>query len=157
MNKQQALESLQSAKTAHIQWRARAQALVAGVSVAQEQVPVIYTECKFGKWYYGAGQSLNFLESFRAVEDPHEQLHNVYMKIFNILFGEDHRSFLSSLFTSKRKHDAVKLAEAQKLLDHLVAISRTLLEAIELLEKDITALPDEAQDGKPALRAVTVK
>lgn len=143
MNKQQSLEAIHIAKAAHIQWRARAQALVAGVPVAQEQVPLIHTDCKFGKWYYGPGQSLNFLSSFRAVEEPHEQLHNVYLKIFNVLFGEDHRSFLSTLFGSKRKHEAAKRAEAEKYLEHLVGISRTLLEAIELLEDDVKRLPED--------------
>jgi hypothetical protein len=143
MTKQQAIEQIQAAKAAHIQWRARAQALVAGVPVAQEQIPVIHTDCKFGKWYYGSGQALNFLPSFIAVDETHEQLHGVYLKIFNLLFGEDHRSFLSTIFGSKRKHAAAKHAEAEKHLEHLIGISRTLLESIELLEKDVKGLPED--------------
>jgi hypothetical protein len=142
MDKRQALEEIHAAKTAHIQWRARAQALVAGIPVNQEQIPVIHTDCKFGKWYYGPGQALNFLPSYRAVEEPHEQLHSVYMKIFTLLFGEDHRSVLSSVFGSKRKREAEKHEQAEKHLAHLVGISHTLLETVEMLEHDVQRLPE---------------
>lgn len=143
MNKAEALNMLHAARAAHVQWRARAQALAAGLPVEKEQVPVLHTDCKFGKWYYGPGQALSFLESFRAVEEPHEQLHAIYMRMFGALFGETNKSVFSKLFGSQRKQDAKRLAEAQEEVKHLVAISRTLLEAIEWLEKDLKGLTDE--------------
>lgn len=143
MSKSEIIDALRMARSAHIQWRARAQALVAGISVEKEHVPVLYTDCKFGKWYYSSGQRLARLSSFQALEEPHQQLHLVYMKIFKHLFGEDTRSLFSKLLTSKKKHDKTELAAAERLLPQLVGISQTLLEALELLEKDIHALPDK--------------
>jgi len=143
MNKSEAIEMLHAARAAHIQWRARAQAIAAGLPVEKEQIPVAYTDCKFGKWYYGPGQSLNFLASYRAVEEPHEQLHGIYMRLFTVLFGESNRSLFSKLFGSSRKQDAKKQAEADELVKHLSGISRTLLEAIDLLERDLKALSDD--------------
>ena len=143
MEKSDALTMLQGAKSAHIQWRARAQALVAGIPLEKEQVPVAYTDCKFGKWYYGLGQRLSSLQTYQAIEEPHQQLHLVYMKIFKHLFGEDDRSVLSKLFGSKRKYREAHTAEAQALLPQLVSISETLLEAVKNKEKEIRNIPDE--------------
>lgn len=143
MNKAEAIEMLHAARAAHVQWRARAQALAAGLSVEKEQIPVSYTDCKFGKWYYGTGQALNFLASYRAIEEPHEQLHGIYMKLFTTLFGEQNKSVWTKLFGSSRKADARRQAEADGLVRHLVGISKTLLESIDLLEKDVKALTDE--------------
>ena len=143
MEKKDALSMLQAAKSAHIQWRARAQALVAGIPVEKNQVPVIYTECKFGKWFYGPGQRLASLQSYQAIDEPHQQLHMIYMKIFQHLFGDDERSMLGKIFGSKKKHRAEHTAQAQNLLPQLVSVSETLLEAVEILEKDIRHLSDE--------------
>ncbi|MCG6862734.1 MAG: CZB domain-containing protein [Chromatiaceae bacterium] len=143
MEKRDALSMLQTAKSAHVQWRARAQALVAGIPLEKEQVPVAYTDCKFGKWYYGLGQQLSVLDTYRAIEEPHQQLHLLYMKIFKHLFGEDERSVLKKMFGSKRKHRAASLAEAQSLLPQLVNISETLLEAVDILENQIRRMPDD--------------
>lgn len=143
MKKADAITMLQAAKSAHIQWRARAQALVAGIPLEKEQVPVVYTDCKFGKWYYGAGQQLAALGTYRAIEDPHQQLHMMYMKIFNLLFGDDERSALKKIFGSKKKYIADNVDEAQRLLPQLIGISETLLEAIEVVEDQIRNMPDE--------------
>jgi hypothetical protein len=144
MTKKEVLGMLYAARSAHIQWRARAQALVAGLPLDKEQVPISYTDCKFGKWYYGDGQKLSSLfRSYRGIEEPHEKLHLVYMKIFNGLYGEDTTSVLGKLFGTAKKHKAEKLALVERLLPQLVQISQTLLEAIDILEKEIQSLPDE--------------
>jgi len=143
LDRTDALSMLQSARSAHIQWRARAQALVAGIPLDREQVPVTYTDCKFGKWYYGLGQQLSVLDTFRAIEEPHQQLHLIYMKIFRHLFGDDDRSLMRKVFESKRKYVAANLTEAQQLLPQLVGVSETLLEAIEIVEVQIRRMTDE--------------
>jgi len=143
VQKADAISMLQAAKSAHIQWRARAQALVAGIPLEKEQVPVVYTDCKFGKWYYGAGQQLATLSTFRAIEDPHQQLHMMYMKLFNLMFGDDERSTLKKIFGSKKKYIAENVDEAQRLLPQLIGISETLLEAIDVVENQIRNMPDE--------------
>lgn len=143
MEKRDSLSMLQTAKSAHIQWRARAQALVAGIPLEKEQVPVAYTDCKFGKWYYGLGQQLAALDTYRAIEEPHQQLHLIYMKIFKHLFGDDERSVMRKIFGSKRKYLDKHVAEARSLLPQLVSVSETLLEAVEILEKEIRRMSDD--------------
>lgn len=143
MHKREAIEQLRAAKSAHIQWRSYAQALVAGIPLDESKVPVAHTDCRFGKWYYGSGQHLARLPAFDAIGGPHETLHQIYMRIFTCLFGEDHRSTLRKLFGSSRKHRAEKIAEAEVLLKQLVGVSETLLEALRLLEDEIRGMSDE--------------
>jgi hypothetical protein len=144
MTKKEALNMLYAARSAHIQWRARAQALVAGIPIEKEHVPISYTDCKFGRWYYGDGQQLSaLLRSYRGIEEPHEKLHIVYMQIFNALYGEDNLSMLEKLFGAAKKHKAEKISLVERLLPQLIHISHTLLEAIDILEKEILSLPEE--------------
>ena len=143
MNKKEVLSQLRLAKSAHIQWRAYAQALIAGIPVEQDHVPVIHTNCKFGKWYYGPGQNLSSLSSFAAIETPHEMLHQIYIKIFKLLFSEDDRSLFKKIFGSKRKVNKKNQEEAEVLMKKLLAVSETLLEAINLLENEIKDMSED--------------
>ena len=141
MVKKDILLQLRQAKSAHIKWRAYAQALVSGLPVEKDHVPVIHTDCVFGQWYYGTGQQLSDLSSFDSISVPHEMLHHIYMEIFKLLFGEDERSTFQKIFGSKSKKDTQK--EANKLMQDLLAISGTLLEAISLLEKEVKEMSEE--------------
>jgi hypothetical protein len=143
MSKKEIISHLRSAKSAHIQWRSFAQALVAGIPVEQDHVPVVHTSCKFGKWYYGPGQQLSSLSSYGAIDTPHEMLHQVYMKIFKLLFGKDERSGFAKLFGSNAKLKQEHQEEADLLMQKLLSISETLLEAIALLEEEIKDMSDE--------------
>lgn len=143
MNKSSLLEQLRAAKTSHIQWRARAQALINGLELEEGAVPVLHTDCKFGKWYYGSGQVLDHLQSFRDIDEKHEQLHLIYMQIFKTLYGDDERSALSRLFGSKKQHEAVKLEKAKKILPSLIHVSKDLLTLIETLETEVRNMSEE--------------
>ncbi|NPA72953.1 MAG: hypothetical protein GXO35_09010 [Gammaproteobacteria bacterium] len=143
MEKREIMTQLRAAKAAHIKWRAYAQAIVAGFSIEQDHVPVIHTNCKFGQWYYGSGQMLSTLASYNSIDTPHAMLHQTYMKIFKLLFGESNQSTFAKLFGSKAKLKAKNQEEAEKLMQQLLSISETLLEAIQMLEKEVMELTDE--------------
>ncbi len=81
----------------HKRWVSHASAMIEGIPVNKDQVPINYTDCVFGCWYYDEGQDLSSLEEFREIEEPHTQLHNIYMGIFKILFGKKKLSFFSKL------------------------------------------------------------
>ena len=140
------LSNLRSAKAAHLRWKAHAHAMVEGLPLEEGQIPMIHTDCTFGKWYYGVGQSLSTISSYAALDEPHEQLHTTYMKIFKLLFGEDDRSVFSKMFGSKAK-PAKNLAEAEILMAKLASISGTVVELLNRLEKDVLALSDEEIDA----------
>ncbi len=122
-NKEELLAVIRRAKSSHIRWRAYAQGLVSGVQVAEDRLPVKHTDCKFGQWYYGEGkQLLGHLDIFKDVEAPHEMLHAVYGQIHELVVnqGDTH--------------------SAHGKLDELIAISRTLLEQIEILEQEVNSI-----------------
>ena len=144
MQKAQLLAQLRAAKSAHIKWRSYAQALVAGVPLDESQVPVIHTDCSFGKWYYGAGQHLSMMPTFRAIETPHEMLHAIYMQLFKLLFETEEPSFFQKMIGASKRSKQEKSDQIDKQLSKLVDMSRTLLEALELLEREVSAMDDSA-------------
>ena len=122
-NKEELLGIIRRAKSSHIRWRAYAQGLVSGVSVGEDRLPVKHTDCKFGQWYYGEGkQQLGHLDIFKDVEAPHEMLHAVYGQIHELVVKQG---------DSRNAHGK---------LEELVAISRTLLEQIEILEQEVSSM-----------------
>jgi len=123
IDKEELLGVIRRAKSSHIRWRAYAQGMVSGVPVADDRLPIKHTDCKFGQWYYGEGaQQLGDLEVFKDVEVPHEMLHAVYAQIHEIVAVNGNT------------------AEAHDKLEELIAISRTLLEQIEILEQEVGAM-----------------
>ena len=142
MDKKQIINQLRAAKSAHIKWRSYAQAMVAGIPVSQEQVPVIHTDCAFGKWYYGGGQMLSTLESFSAIEVPHENLHAIYIELYKRINGLEMPGKVAKLKGKHKKPDLQE--ELHSLLHSLIEMSKTLLTAIELLEQEVMRMEDEA-------------
>lgn len=142
MDKREIVAKLRSAKSAHIKWRTYAQALVSGLDVDDDKVPVLHTDCSFGQWYYGSGQSLTSLRSYKALEHPHEMMHQLYLKLFQHMFEEQDMSMFRKLIgkkKSKSEHDA----ETSKLLKDVIEMSKTLLEAIEVLEADVLHMSED--------------
>ncbi len=143
MNKKIALDKLRKAKGAHLKWRAYAQALVSGVSVDDDKIPVEHTSCVFGQWYHGDGkEQLGHLSAYEAIYTPHEMLHAIYKKIFDLLHSKDNAGVFKKLFSTKEDRENERLALARSYMEELVGVSETLLQAIDLLEQEIKELPD---------------
>jgi len=142
--------TLRAAKVAHLQWRANAQAIIAGVPMDQDKVPVGYTDCRFGRWYYGPGQLLQPLVTYRGIEKPHEMLHLIYMRIFGALFDKTDLSLVQKLFGNPAKLKDQNRQRAEGMLPELIQVSETLLASIDLLQEELDSLSD---DELRALRA----
>lgn len=134
-----ALQQLQRARSAHLRWRAYAQALVSGYEIEEGQLPLAHTDCQFGHWYYGAGQQLKDSAAFRAVEDPHLQLHATYQQIYRLVLQRQSPTVLDELlamlmpgFAQRRQHDI------DQQLEHLRHCSEQMLSALDKLEQEIT-------------------
>lgn len=143
MDKESTLTHLRDAKKAHIKWVQRAKALIEGLPVEKEQVPVDCTECMFGTWFYSDAQELNALpnmDCLKEIEKLHFELHDVYMKIFKIYFSDVNRSLFSKLFGTKKKVSESEHGIAQEYFKNLREISEQLVTVIERLERRIHAL-----------------
>ena len=140
IDKKDALEKLRKAKGAHIKWRAFAQALVAGVPVDEDKIPVEHTSCAFGKWYHGEGKlKLGHLPSYEGIYTPHEMLHEIYKQIFDVLHAKESGG-LRGLFTSRMARENERMELARRYMEELVGVSETLLKALDILEEEIREL-----------------
>lgn len=140
MNKADIITRLRDGKKAHLTWVTHAHALVEGLGVGQEKVPVHGTECGFGCWYYGAGQVLSPLAAFRKVEDPHLKLHDIYLEIHKLLRVAD-KEDTSGLF-GRMLGSGKKLAEEKAAAQ---ARAHTLFTELKMVSKDIAGHLDELQ------------
>ena len=137
------INKLRQAKMAHKRWVGHASAMIEGIPVDKDQVPINYTDCIFGNWYYGEGQNLSSLDKFTAIEDPHTELHVIYMEIFNILFSQKKQSFFSKLIGK-----STKLSESDKQLARakfrtLEEVSKRIVEKLDLLEKHLKLMGED--------------
>lgn len=142
MNKLEILEKIRAAKRSHVSWVKRARSLIDGVPVDKEKVPVMSTDCIFGRWYYGDGKQLSKLPSFQAIEDPHNRLHETYAKIFKLLFGDNRPSFFARVLGLKYKPQKNDLHEANELFKELQAWSDIIMGRLEKLEENIKSLSE---------------
>jgi hypothetical protein len=143
MNKAETVEQLHNAKKAHVKWVQRAKALIEGLPVEKESIPVDCTDCKFGQWFYGEGQNLNAIpgmDCLHEIETLHFNLHDIYMKIFKLYFGEMNRSFFSKLFNMKNKISDSDKEKAKEYYEQLLDVSHQLLAVIDRLERRLHAM-----------------
>lgn len=150
MKKEEVLEHLRAAKSAHIKWVQKAKLLINGVEVDESAIPVDSTECKFGRWFYSDGQILNALsnnpmECMQTIESLHFNLHDQYLKIFNIYFGEGRKQkgFFAKFFGKKKEISSNEQQIAQDYYDKMEGISKQLLDEINRLERRLIAVPDD--------------
>jgi len=141
MNKTETLAYLRAAKKAHIKWRSYAQALHMGLPLDNSATPIISTECDFGEWYYEGGQELNYLESYRAIEKPHQDIHDIYMKMYQ----EKNRTIKVGLFGSKDKAEKERAANLEILMQQMLTVSTDLLEKIAVLEEEICHMDENCE------------
>jgi hypothetical protein len=138
MTKKEVLEKIRHAKTGHKRWMSYAKAIHMGIPVEKEAVPVIETDCDFGKWYYGEGQIFSKLDSFKAIEEPHSMLHQKYMEIYRVR----KEPLKTGFFTSEKSARNKKQQQLDILMGHLVQIADMLMEALETFESDIENMSD---------------
>ncbi len=80
-------------------------------------------------------------------DGPHATLHQVYMEIFKLMYGETKVGWLKSLFVSKQKRKEENKKKAEELMQNLISISESLLESITMLEQEVMSMSDEEIQG----------
>ena len=153
MNKAETVKHLHSAKKAHLKWVHRAKALIEGLPIEKEAIPVACTECQFGQWFYGEGESLNTIvgkDALSEIETLHFNLHDMYMKIFKVYFGDIERSFFSKLFNLKKSVSESDKEMARNYYEQLSVISYQLIDVIDKLERRLHAMSSDTFDESMA-------
>ncbi len=128
---------------AHKRWVGHASALIEGIPIEKDQVPINYTDCAFGSWYYDEGQNLSSLQEYKNIEDPHTKLHVIYMEIFKILFEKKKVSFFGKLIGK-----SATISEADKQLARakfrtLEEVSKSIVNKLDTLEAKLKQLGEQ--------------
>jgi hypothetical protein len=149
MNKASILQHIFDAKKAHIRWVKRAKHLVEGLPIDKDFIPLKSTSCIFGKWLYSEGGNLRKVphtnQLIEKIELEHDDLHNIYMRIYKIFFiVPNSKSLLQKILSFNSKKISPQDKEKAKMdVQHLQQISQRLLELLTKLEDEITALNDK--------------
>jgi hypothetical protein len=146
VEKSEVLTSIRAARRAHIIWVDSAKALVNGLEVKKEQIPIAVTECDFGKWFYCDGQILLSLFTEHAVkklDNKHKELHDTYMKIFKIYFSIQKRSLWAKILKRKKKITANDEYNALVYLADLEKTSDELISYLNIIEKKLNTISEE--------------
>ncbi len=135
MNKRDLIIPIRAARADHIRWKAYISIALRGIvtSNSEKTLPIVHTECGFGKWYYGNGMALSMLPSYISLEDPHEMLHEIYIQIYTLQKAKLHGGF----FTSKRKLLKLRKQEIVSLVADLNDYSRIMTTTMRDLETEV--------------------
>ncbi|MGQ9487851.1 MAG: methyl-accepting chemotaxis protein [Armatimonadota bacterium] len=80
------ISKVETFKKAHLRWVERLEALVyRGVKIPRQEL-VSHRDCALGQWYYTFGEkNYGHLPEFRAIEPPHERLHQMARQIVDLM------------------------------------------------------------------------
>lgn len=141
-NKHQILKALRSAKRGHIAWVGRAELLMKGYPVTDDQAPLSHAECAFGTWYLEASGALQKIPAFKAIDAPHKELHQAYGNIFKALFDDKNISVFQRLIGKgaaiEKKNKQIIEQNKQKLDE----ASAQVLSRLEEFEQQIVEMSD---------------
>ena len=130
--KKEIIKHLQAAKLSHKKWMSSVQILIRleDIEQAKASIPINYTMCDFGKWYYGEGQILNIYPKYAEMEEIHKSVHDTYLQIDELYIKPIHGSFFNSEKSQieKRHKKAVALS---KILEEYSKIMFDLLLSVE--------------------------
>jgi hypothetical protein len=142
------------AKRAHQRWVGHALAIIEGIAVERDYIPLEPQQCEFGIWYYGEGQRLRGLQCFRDIEPKHDRVHGIYMEIFKVLFSEKETSLFSRLLGKKSRASREDIENARRMFHSLNEVSRDMTERLDELERVLAQLSEEDFAGLMAGRAI---
>ena len=139
--KAEIISNLRMAKTSHMRWISDVQILIrlGDINQAKATIPVNFTSCDFGKWYYGEGQKLSNFSEYLDIEEIHQSVHDTYLQIYSLY----QKPIEGSIFNSAKKQMAEREAKAKKLDLILKQYSKLLFELLITLEKKVRSLSNE--------------
>ena len=135
MTKRDIIMQIRAARSQHIRWKSYVQIALRGIITdrTEASLPIVQTECGFGKWYYGDGMFLSSLPNYQALETPHEMLHEMYIQIYTLQKAKLRGGF----FTSKRRLLRKRQEEISALVANLNDYSRIMMELVQQLEVEV--------------------
>ncbi len=142
MNRQSMLKALRAARSSQLQWMAFTRSLADNPASSDRfSKSAVEAQKRFEEWYYMAAQRFSGLGAFELVTANHKALVELQDQILEALsrpVPPQSDRFLS-WFRDPRRHDE----KLQNLVTKAQRRSQRLLDGLEILEKELRALPDE--------------
>lgn len=141
LSKKEIFLHLKNARISHKKWMSFVQILIrlADVETAKTSIPINYTMCAFGKWYYGDGQILAIFDEYLQIEDIHKNVHDTYLQIYNLY----DKKVVGSFFNSEKKQVIARTKKVQSLSTILDEYSKVMFNLLTLVEKSVLNLTDD--------------
>ncbi len=142
MNRQSILKGLRAARSSQLQWFAFTRSLGDNPASSDKySKSALEAQKRFDEWFYGAAKPLAKLGAFELIAVNHQALTELQDQILDTLSqpapAEADR-FLS-WFRDPRRHNP----QLQALIGKAQRRSQRLLDGLEMLEKEVQALPEE--------------
>ena len=136
--KKQIIKRLQEAKVSHKAWMSFVQILIrlGNIETANASIPINYTMCEFGKWYYGEGQVLTIFTEYEQMEDIHKNVHDTYLQIRELYVTQ----IKGSLFNSEKSQIATRNKKALALYQILEEYSKMMYDLLLSVENSVKSM-----------------
>ncbi len=133
--KQSIIRHLEAAKISHKKWMSYVQILLrlGDVEEAKSAIPINYTLCDFGQWYYGEGRILKAFPEFIQMEEVHMHVHDTYLQIYNLY----NKKIKGHLFNSEKSQLEKRNKKAAALSDILNEYSKIMFDLLLIVEQSV--------------------
>lgn len=71
------VETLEKAKTDHLLWKSRIVNMLKGIEAVTPEEVTSHQHCRLGKWYFKEDNALRDMPEFKALDEPHHQVHKM--------------------------------------------------------------------------------
>ncbi len=143
MNRQSMLKALRAARSSQLQWITFTRSLTENPASAEKYAQSArQAQKRFEEWYYNMAQPLSGLGAFELVTANHKALVELQDQILETLSqpAPAQSDRFLSWFRDPRRHDPA----LQHLITKAQRRSQRLLDGLEILEREIRSLPDDA-------------
>lgn len=148
-NKEKSIHNLHQARTAHIRWVNAIKLLVSGIEVSPDTIALSPTDSLFGKWYYDEAMLFSLGTSRMVLEEIEElllSLHDKYMKIYPIYYGQKKKNLISGLLGAKSKASEHEIELSEHYYAEIIILSDKLKHKLRILESQLMSLGEDKFD-----------
>ena len=127
---------LQTVKLDHVVWKANVYNCIWHMDQQKEKgIPFDdfenHTDCRLGQWFYSAAaKEYGALEAFKALDEPHHQLHESGLQALKAMESEDEQAMYNAL-------------------GNMELASQTMIDVLDRLENQVVAVEDNRTAEQP--------
>lgn len=148
-NKEKSIHNLHQARTEHIRWVNAIKLLVSGIDVSADTITLAPTDSSFGKWFYNEAMIFSMGTSRMVIEEIEVlllALHDKYMKIYPIYYGNKKKNLLGGLLGTKTKASEHEIELSVRYYEEIVDLSDKFKHKLRILESQLLSLGEEKFD-----------